>query len=108
MEVPLHGQAHRSPQGLQLADPDVTEFRFAQTQVAESELCGSIGYVDADDPVPAFFDDEDRIAPHNYDPRAVASIVSKRSDTPVNVPRWIWGAFPASRMSSFCAGSMRR
>ena len=108
MQVPLNRQPQRSTQGLQLADPYVAELWLAQPQVAESELCGPIGYVDTHDPIPAVCGDEDRIAPHNYGPRALASIASKRSDTPVNVPRWIWGALPASRMSSFCAGSMRR
>ena len=49
-----------------------------------------------------------RITPHNYDVRAVASIASRRSDTPVNVPFLICGGPPASRISSFSAGSTRR
>jgi hypothetical protein len=37
VQVALYGQAQRSPQGLQLADSYVPEFRLAQAQVAESE-----------------------------------------------------------------------
>ena len=44
MKVPLDWQAQRSPQRLQLADPDVPEFRLAQAQVAESKLCGPTNY----------------------------------------------------------------
>lgn len=51
-----------------------------------------------------------RIASHNYNYvlLAVASIASSRSDTPVNVPFLMSGGAPASRMSSFSAGSIRK